>query len=302
MEHRFTVQAGVEEVWEAVSEAETVVRCLPGAQLLHRLSDDACQVALSVDLGAGDVDYRGQLEVLERDATARRTVLRGKARETRGQGTAEVTVELRLDADDGATSATVHADASMTGRAASLDRATADDVAERWRSGFAENLRRLADGELEAAGTVPSDTPAVDDRSAGGVEDAVEVASAATAHQGVERPAAAATPGGSPVEQTGGDDAMTGGQVVSGPGSRSDAVAAPQSPPPEAASSGGAQSLPGARAGDRRAGASERVGVEELSNDAPTGRGSDEPARRGRAFALTALVAVMAYLVGRRAR
>ena len=82
----------------------------------------------------------------------------------------------------------------------------------------------------------------------------------------VKRPAHAATPTTAPVEQTGGDPAMTGGQVVHGPGARRDDLAPPGAPPPEAAVSGGAQSMPGARVSDRSAGSDARPSASEFED------------------------------------
>ena len=46
------------------------------------------------------MQYKGLLNVIERNAAEHRAVLGGKAQETRGQGTAEATVTLVL-AEDG---------------------------------------------------------------------------------------------------------------------------------------------------------------------------------------------------------
>lgn len=104
-------------------------------------------------------------------------------------------------------------------------------------------------------GAVPEDAPKVDERSGATVEAAVEVAAAGSEHGGVERRPSSAESGESPVEETRGDSAMTGGQVVTGPGTPDGPDPAPPSTPPqEASESGGAQSMPGARPSDRIAG------------------------------------------------
>lgn len=103
-------------------------------------------------------------------------------------------------------------------------------------------------------GAVPDDGPEVDDRSGETVDEAVDVAAAGSASEGVQRPPSEARPGESPVEQTRDDPGMTEAQVLSGPGAAGGPDPAPPSTPPEEASeSGGAQSLPGARTSDRTA-------------------------------------------------
>ncbi len=88
------------------------------------------------------------------------------------------------------------------------------------------------------------------ERSGADVVEAVEVASAGTPHGGVQTRPADMKPHAASVEQVRGDDAMTEGQVVTGPGTGG---TAPSNPDPAEAGSGGAQSVVGARVSDRLA-------------------------------------------------
>jgi carbon monoxide dehydrogenase subunit G len=74
--------------------------------------------------------YGGTVHVIERDDTARTATMRIRAREQRGQGTAEATVGLAVVADDGAGSrATVTTDLMVTGRVAQMGAGIMQDVA-----------------------------------------------------------------------------------------------------------------------------------------------------------------------------
>lgn len=92
--------------------------------------------------------------------------------------------------------------------------------------------------------------PADHSRSGPDVAAAAERAAEGAPTDGVQRPPGEATPHTAPVEQVRDDPAMTQGQVVDGPGERSDE---PPAPGPELAGSGGAQSQLGARPSDRDA-------------------------------------------------
>lgn len=97
-----------------------------------------------------------------------------------------------------------------------------------------------------------SEGPVVHERSGDDVVEGVETAADGTRHEGVQRAPEAATPRTSPVEQTGGDPAMTQGQLVDGPGGPAeDPVDVPGPPVPEVPVSGGAQNVEGARISDR---------------------------------------------------
>ncbi|MBC7441915.1 MAG: SRPBCC family protein [Ramlibacter sp.] len=87
----FCVVAPIDQVWKTLMDFERVAGCVPGAQVLNKLSDDAYQVGMKVKLGPVTMQYKGQMTVLERDAPAHRAVFEGRAQETRGQGTAQGT-------------------------------------------------------------------------------------------------------------------------------------------------------------------------------------------------------------------
>lgn len=309
LDNSFTVEAPLDRVWSALLDVEQVARCVPGAQVLNQLGEDAYQVGLKVKLGPVTMQYRGQIEVLERDESAHRAVLHGKGKETRGQGTADATVELRLTADDGVTRGDVHADVKVSGRAAAMGQGVMADVAEQLVAQFSDNLSAHLTG-----GLLTDETPDVPEMSGANVVEAVEVATAGSASEGVERPPEEATPGTAPVEQVYGDPAMTGGQVVTGPGTpgqprpEAPSVAVPQAPV-----GGAAQSMPGGRVSDRIAASAERPSAASFEPEDDDSAGLDGLAlartivlgrlRDPRALLATLLtVAVVAYRLGRSRR
>ncbi|RKR30423.1 SRPBCC family protein [Arthrobacter oryzae] len=152
----FSVVAPIDRVWDTLMDFERVAGCLPGAKILNKLSDDAYQVGMTVKLGPVTMQYRGLLNVLERDPAGHRAVLGGKAQETRGQGTAEATVTLELAADGAATRGSVSADLALSGKAAAMGKGVIGSVTEQMMSLFAGNLQAmLAEEAPPAPGGVP---------------------------------------------------------------------------------------------------------------------------------------------------
>lgn len=151
----FTVQAPIEDVWSALLDVERVAPCMPGAQVLDRLGDDAYAVAVTVKVGPITMRYRGELQIVERDAGEHRAVMRARAREARGQGTAAATIETRLTSADGATEGTIHTDLQMSGRAAAMGRGVIQDVAARLTRTFSDNLAAMLTSEPEPAQEPP---------------------------------------------------------------------------------------------------------------------------------------------------
>ena len=162
LDSSFTVIAPVDTVWNTLMDFERVAGCVPGAQILNKLSDDNYQVGMKVKLGPVTMQYRGQMNVDERDAAGHRAVFSGKAQETRGQGTAQATVTLVLVETDGVTHGTVSADLSLSGKAAAMGKGVISSVTEQMMGLFAGNLQDLIEGE-DDADAAPSVGEHVDD-------------------------------------------------------------------------------------------------------------------------------------------
>src|ERR671926_12756 len=113
-ENHFDVDAPIDTVWDAVLDVERVAPTVPGAQVLEQTSDDAYKVAIKVKVGPMSMTYRGEVEITSRDEAAHRAVMRARAKESRGQGTADADVTMELSGEDGHTSATILTDVELS--------------------------------------------------------------------------------------------------------------------------------------------------------------------------------------------
>lgn len=157
LDSSFAVTAPIDQVWRTLMDFEAVAGCVPGAQVLSKLSDDAYQVGMTVKLGPVTMTYKGQMEVVERDEAGHRAVLKGQAKEARGQGTAQATATLQLVEDAGTTRGSVSADVALSGRAAAMGQGVIGKVTDQMMEQFAQNLQAVvssspADGGATAAG------------------------------------------------------------------------------------------------------------------------------------------------------
>jgi uncharacterized protein len=186
-ENQFDVQAPLDEVWDAVLDVERVAPTVPGAQVLERSGDDAYKVAIKVKVGPMSMTYRGEVEITERDEAAHRAVMKARAKESRGQGTADADVTMVLRSDDGRTSATVTTEVALTGKAATMGQGVLQDVAGRLVQTFAANLATMLEG-----GGAPEGEPARP-----GLEETPQESATSTA-QPEPPPAARTEPGAEP--------------------------------------------------------------------------------------------------------
>jgi len=182
-ENTFEVQSPVDEVWKAVLDVERVAPCVPGAQVLEKTGEDSYKVAIKVKLGPVSMTYRGDVEVVEADESTHTATMRSRARETRGQGTADATVRMQLAQEGATTRGTIHSDVAISGRAAAMGQRMIGDVSARLIDTFSTNLAAML-----AAGGEPAPAPAA-------APTATATEAAAPAPAGEEQAAASAATG-----------------------------------------------------------------------------------------------------------
>jgi carbon monoxide dehydrogenase subunit G len=159
-DNTFAVDAPIDEVWRTILDVERVAPCVPGASVVERTGDNAFKVAIKVKLGPVSMTYTGDVEIAEADETNHRAVMRAKARESRGQGTADATVEMSLREEGGRTAGTIHSNVAISGKAAAMGQGVIGDVSARMIDTFAKNLAAMLASGGEPATAAPSPTAA----------------------------------------------------------------------------------------------------------------------------------------------
>src|SRR3954469_11046413 len=149
-DNEFEVTAPIDEVWKTMLDVERVAPCVPGAKVVEQTSDTAYKVEIRIKLGPVSMTYRGDVDIVEADESAHRAVLAIKAREARGQGTANAKSELVLTEDGDKTRSKIHTDVSLTGRAASMGRGIIGDVSSKMVDTFSENLAAMLAPQVES--------------------------------------------------------------------------------------------------------------------------------------------------------
>jgi uncharacterized protein len=161
-ENEFTVGAPIEEVYAALLDVERVAPYMPGAEVVEKTSDDSYKVAIKVKVGPMSMTYRGDVEIVERDEAAHTATMRAKAKEARGQGTADAHVRMALDENGAGTHAAMVTDVQLSGRVAAMGRGVIADVSGKLVEKFAGNLAEMLEGrpsEPAAAAAEPAATP-----------------------------------------------------------------------------------------------------------------------------------------------
>ena len=139
LEHPFTTTRSIEDSFATVLDLEALIPCVEGGSVLERTGPDTVRAEIVVRMGAMSMTFTGTVEVLERDADAHRIVLAVKSREAGGQGHANATVQFALSDGGG----TIHTNAQITGKAASMGEGVVIGVLDAMITDFAGKLSAL---------------------------------------------------------------------------------------------------------------------------------------------------------------
>ncbi|WP_189853346.1 SRPBCC domain-containing protein, partial [Streptomyces griseoloalbus] len=166
MEHEVFVPVEVERLREVLDDPARVARAVPGLQ--HDAGADPVTGRLKVRVGSHSVTYRGAVRVSARDDGS--YAVEGDAVETRGSGSVQLALRLRLRDTDGGTTLTVDGTATADGRVTDLPPDAVTAAASRLLNRFAENLGTVATEATESAAGPESPGPESPGRESPGPE------------------------------------------------------------------------------------------------------------------------------------
>jgi carbon monoxide dehydrogenase subunit G len=151
LENEFTVPAPVEQAWQVLLDVERVAPCLPGAAI-EGADGEEHKGTMTIKIGPITTRYTGTVKIEEADEAARRAVMRARARDSRGQGTAAATITSTMEEVEGGTRVHVETDMRITGPAAQFGRGVMQDVSAKLMGRFADCLA----AEIAGAGATAS--------------------------------------------------------------------------------------------------------------------------------------------------
>lgn len=153
--NEFDVAAPIDEVYGALLDLERVAPCVPGARVLARTGEDSYEVGIEVKVGPMSMQYRGEVEIVEKDPEGHAAVMRARAREARGQGTASAHVRMSLSGDGAGTHGQIATGLQLSGKAAAMGQGVIQDVSARIVEQFAANLAAMLSREAGEEAPAP---------------------------------------------------------------------------------------------------------------------------------------------------
>ncbi len=139
LDHPFTTVRQLDDSFATILDVEKVIPCVEGATVLERTGPESAKAEIKVKMGAMSLTFTGTLEVTEQDAAAHHVVMTVKSREAGGQGHANATIAFDLEDGGG----TIHTNAQITGKAASMGEGVVSGVLDALVKDFAGKLGKL---------------------------------------------------------------------------------------------------------------------------------------------------------------
>tara|TARA_Y100000590_G_C15620464_1_gene977367 strand:- start:18 stop:632 length:615 start_codon:yes stop_codon:yes gene_type:complete len=156
LNNEIEIHAPVQEVWEAMNTPERIAPCLPGAEL-QEVEGDNFNGVVKIKVGPITAQYKGTAAYVEKDEDARKVIIKGDGRDTRGAGNASALITAELtEISSATTKVNVKTELTITGKVAQFGRGAISDVSSKLMTQFARNLEELlgsANGNQESDNT-----------------------------------------------------------------------------------------------------------------------------------------------------
>ncbi len=166
---RFRVPTTIDQTWQAFSQLERVVPCVPGA-VVTPTGPDTFRGSLNLKIGPMPLTYTGTGRYLERSTGRRRVVVQADGEDERGQGAAAVRVTTSLHARGPETEVKLVTELELTGKPGRYGAAVTTQAGSKLVDQFVRAVtERLAAGSVaplddSGGGTVAAEVtaPALD--------------------------------------------------------------------------------------------------------------------------------------------
>jgi hypothetical protein len=159
LEKVFPLAATADSAWQLMQDIEAVAGCMPGAKITERIDATHYKGTITVRLGPATMSFKGEIEVIDLDTTARSLHLVGKGADATGTSAASMDLVAAVRAAGEACELTGRSEVTMSGKAAALGGRLMQPVADQMLKQFVANFAaRLA--TMQSAATPSSDAEA----------------------------------------------------------------------------------------------------------------------------------------------
>jgi carbon monoxide dehydrogenase subunit G len=165
IENSFEVPLPAERAWDVLMDIERIAPCMPGAELVETLPDNAYRGKVSVKLGPLAVTFLGTARFETIDRMAKRATIKASGNEIKGRGGAQAQVRFHMaETSPDLTRVAIETDLTLNGAVAQYGRAAGviADISQQIIDKFAAVLKARIETEGFGSATPIADVaPAV---------------------------------------------------------------------------------------------------------------------------------------------
>ncbi len=143
----FQLQEPILKVWEYLSDPTKVVACVPGASITEKIDDRNYKGLVTSSFGPVKVSYNGEINISELDQMNHRMILIGKGVDSKGKGSADMTMIGTLAEANGETQVNFSMEISITGMLAQFGARLIKDVSDQLLNQFVDNFKNRLTGK-----------------------------------------------------------------------------------------------------------------------------------------------------------
>ena len=151
LENTVQVSAPTAQAWDLLMDVPRVIPCMPGAQLVEVVDESTWKARIDIKMGPVSLSFDADVKRELADADQRRVTLSTVARERRGRGRAQASIESTLEEHDGGTRIAIATDLTLSGAVAQYGRGMIADVSAALVTQFADCLQAQLTASPEEA-------------------------------------------------------------------------------------------------------------------------------------------------------
>ena len=150
IEKEFQIPESIAKVWEYLSDPTKIVACVPGASITEKIDERNYRGNVTSSFGPVKASYNGEIVISELDAMHHKMTLIGKGVDSKGKGSADMTMNGILTEVNGATGVKFTMEISITGMLAQFGARLIKDVSDQLLNQFVANFKdKLAGKEVD---------------------------------------------------------------------------------------------------------------------------------------------------------
>ena len=143
----FTLEEPIDKVWAGLSNPVQISGCVPGASITEQIDENNYKGEVSLKFGPVKSKYDGQITIDKMDNENHTMVLKGKGLDSKGKGSAEMTMNGGAKEVEGGTEIDFKMLVNIQGTLAQFGSRLINDVSEQLMNQFVSNFKSMLAGE-----------------------------------------------------------------------------------------------------------------------------------------------------------